>query len=83
MNRPLMTCGHSANAEHITPDGARVPCCCICDVETLAPPTVLDGRVSRCTYCRAEEPSKRSLPFFRYVPLREYDEHYCGCKGWD
>jgi len=28
-------------------------------------------------------PSSKELPFFRSKPDKEFDDHYCGCCGWD
>ena len=28
-------------------------------------------------------PSRPDLPFFRAKPDDAFDEHYCGCHGWD
>ncbi|WP_407310580.1 hypothetical protein [Desulfosporosinus sp. SB140] len=56
----------------------------------------LAGRKSRCTYfgrtfkhngrtvtCNSEVDSKFSLAFFEHKPKSKYDEHYCGCWGWN
>lgn len=31
----------------------------------------------------AVAPSSASLPFFKHQPEKEYDQHFCGCWGWD
>jgi len=80
---PMMKCGHAANAKTKT-DNGWVPSCCICgciEVDNDAPD--MAGRMARCVYCNAEEPSSSGLPFFKHLPDKEFDEFYCGCRGWD
>ena len=31
----------------------------------------------------AVAPSSTSLPFFSHRPDNEFDQHFCGCWGWD
>ncbi len=80
--KPLMACGHLANA--FVDEGK--PACAICGETTVS--TLLSGlemgdRVSRCVYCQKEVSSKPTLPFFKFSPKEKYDEHYCGCRGWN
>lgn len=80
MNKPLMKCGHVANAE--TSD--HKPCCVICncfDIAVSVPD--ISHRVACCSYCGATRPSSFDLPFFEYNPDLPYDSFYCGCGGWD
>jgi len=93
MTKPLMKCGHSANATN--QDGN--PVCAICigidaggTVVDEAPPD-LTGRIARCVYCKQEKPSSFDLPFFEYGGDKwkdldtgsPADWYYCGCRGWD
>ena len=86
MTKPLMKCGHSANATN--QDGN--PVCAICigidagaTVVDEAPPSLI-GRVAQCPYCRNKRPSSFDLAFFEYREGRhEFDSYYCGCRGWD
>lgn len=58
----------------------------------------LTGRRARCAYfgivvtsrydchgrnCNCIVPSTKSLAFFEYRPVDEYDSYYCGCRGFD
>ena len=43
----------------------------------------LTGRHAKCTYCGRIEPSTNALAFFQHHPKNDYDEYYCGCRGWD
>ena len=43
----------------------------------------LTGRHAKCTYCGRIAPSTNSLAFFCHHPKNDYDEYYCGCRGWD
>jgi hypothetical protein len=66
--KPLMKCGHTANA--IDADGN--PVCAICiginpgatKIDTKKPS--LDGRTARCSSCGRTTPSSYGLPFFEY-----------------
>lgn len=80
----MMKCGHAANAEN----GKGDPCCVICygivpgaDEIDDSPPS-LEGRMSKCCN-KSIVPSSPSLAFFKHYPDREFDSHYCGCRGWD
>ena len=83
--KPLMKCGHAANAV----DKNGNPCCAICAgftpnafiVDDSAPD--LTGRKARCMFCGAERDSSPELPFFEHKHDKEYDIFYCGCWGWD
>ena len=80
----LMKCGHSSNA--VTEDSK--PCCIICAPQKEAFEIDdrllnLNGREAQCTYCCKRTKSDINLPFFKYKPLYEFDEYYCGCKRWD
>ena len=92
-NKPMMKCGHVANA--VTADNQ--PACAICGCTELSEQeTDLTGRKARCVYygrrffhqgrmvtCTSEDKSSTSLPFFAHKPESDYDEYYCGCCGWD
>jgi len=88
MDKPLMECGHTANAK----DGDGNPVCVICIginqgatvVERVRPSLV--GRKARCGYyhtCGSERDSSFDLAFFEHKDDQEHDEFYCGCYGWD
>lgn len=88
--KPILECGHVANGRLI---GTDKPCCVIC-IDTgcagaediMVPQPKLVNRQAACTYCKRVEPSSKAfttLAFFQYLPAREYDDFYCGCRGWD
>ena len=88
MDKPMMKCGHAANAITM---GSNKPCCAICvgihqgAEEVDDNPPDLTGRMARCAYrnCQSKQKSITNLPFFESKPNEEYDEYYCGCRGWD
>lgn len=90
-NPPLMGCGHSANGTLKGRDGEPDrPACAICagivpGASIVVEKPSLEGRRSRCLYnpTASEVDSAWSLPFFSHRPENPYDEHYCGCMGWD
>lgn len=85
MSKPMMKCGHTANATYN--DGK--PCCIIClgidpgatQIANTMPDLIY--RMARCGYCGDTTPSSTNLPFFEYKPKQEYDSYYCGCGGRD
>lgn len=87
--RPVMLCGHVANARQ----GFRVVCreCFASDdtevrfqsVQVDTAKAELDGRRATCAQCGASEPSSLSLPNFQFEPDMTIDSFYDGCKGWD
>lgn len=83
--KPMMKCGHAANA--VDKDGN--PCCAICAGSTPDAFIVEDkeidltGRKAICSYCNTIVDSSLDLPFFEYRPDKEYDNFYDGCWGWD
>ena len=89
-SRPVMKCGHTANATtgESHKAGSRIPCCCICscyEVADVLPD--LTGRKARCSGGHIGEGgienSDTTLAFFKYCPDKPYDEYYCGCWGWN
>ncbi len=86
-DRPLMECGHTANAKDST--GKHVCAICI----GINPGAVLpvrdeclpdlEGRQAKCCYCKTQVKSSFRLPFFEYQAKAELDRYYCGCFGWD
>jgi hypothetical protein len=83
----MMKCGHAANAKD-TNTGA--PVCVICvgiypgATEVDDSPPDLTGRMAKCTYCKTTQPSDpEKRPFFEYRPNCEFDNYYCGCRGWE
>lgn len=79
MEKLLMKCGHTANAETSTGQ----PCCIICGCTEIMPKPDLTGRKARCSFCGKEVDSNYNLPFFEYRKDKDYDSYYCGCGGWD
>ena len=87
MDKLMMKCGHAANATN----GKGEPSCVICigihpGAEEIAETPVLANRKSHCAYymgCKTEKDSNTNLPFFQHKPDHEFDQHYCGCKGWN
>ena len=86
-DKPLMKCGHTANGTY---GDEHKPICVICygivlgatEVDYEANPD-LTGRKAKCSFCNTIVDSNYNLPFYSHKPEREYDEYYCGCKGWD
>lgn len=84
MDKPMMTCGHTANAYTLDANGKKIPVCVICDCVTIADNTPsLEGRLAECDDCGHKVPSDSNLPFFKYRPNQETDSYYDGCYGWD
>ena len=86
MGKPMMQCGHAANAK----DNQGNPCCVICaginpGAKTIATDLPdLDGRKAKCGYgCGSTRDSSTDLAFFEHRPDRECDKYYCGCQGWN
>jgi hypothetical protein len=82
--KPLMGCGHAANATRA--DGS--PVCVIClgivaGADTVVTAPSLEGRVARCWDCSRTVPSSTDLPFFEHRPDEAEDRYYSGCRGWD
>lgn len=76
--KPMLKCGHTANAV----DGEGKPACAICGCTEKGEEPFLAIRKARCE-CGKIVSSKMTLPFFRHCPDKEYDSYYCGCWGWD
>lgn len=87
--KPLMECGHTANA--VTQEGAPV---CIIDAGIVpgaytvaASEPDLTGRMMTCNGHRGsaprEVPSRAQAAFFKHQPDNECDSFYCGCWGWN
>lgn len=91
--KPLMMCGHTANATHKIPNNdntgyLNVHCCVICagvrkGYNIVKEKPDITGRKSLCSSCGKTTDSKWGLPFFEYRPNDEQDRHYDGCHGWD
>lgn len=83
--RPMMKCGHAANAV----DRGGKPCCVICvgihsgAEEIDDNPPSLTERMAECPYCSRKRASSADLAFFEHRPNRVTDSFYCGCRGWD
>lgn len=86
MNKPMMKCGHAANAIKM---GTNEPVCVICfgivaGADEIADSPDLTGRKARCAYGNhAIVDSSPDLAFFEHKPEKQMDEYYCGCHGWD
>lgn len=84
MSKPMMKCGHAANATN----GEGKPVCVICigikpgAIEVDTTPS-LAGRQAQCVYDKTICPSDSELPFFESTPDKPFDSFYCGCRGWD
>ena len=80
--KTIMQCGCAASGR-IKVAGEFVPGCvthfCTDVSETQ---TVSAGRLVMCMACGQTQPSSTSLAFFRGRPDQDYDNHYCGCRGW-
>jgi hypothetical protein len=91
MNKPMMSCGHTANGKkYLKGTQDKIPCCVICSCDELATEKPdLKGRLAVCMYGNAKGskcqpvPSKVTLPFFRHEPTKEVDSFFCGCRGFD
>ncbi len=83
--KPIMKCGHRANALNEAGKDVCVICAGICkgyDEVAEAQPD-LSKRQCKCTSCGRIVPSKNAVAFFEHRPDGEYDFDYCGCYGWD
>lgn len=87
MSKPMMMCGHAANATN----ALNEPACAICvgidagaEIVNDSPPD-LSGREAICSYgCKHSiRSSSTNLAFFEHRPQAQYDVYYCGCWGWD
>jgi len=79
MDRIMMSCNHVAHG--VNQNGQ--PTCVICFNTKVGESPNLEGRTAKCTYCKTTVKSDIKLPFFGYMPDREKDDYYCGCRGWD
>lgn len=97
-HKPLMECGHVANAYALLPVNEEytdqmqnsrngkiyVHSCVICDSDVIAEDqTMPDDRKAKCSLCGKVVDSSYDLAFFKYQPDKEYDDYYCGCEGWN
>lgn len=81
--KPVMACGHIANAIKSDEYGERIPVCSNCiKTNPSGAKEVADikGRVAQCSYCGTLAPSSPDLFGFLYTG-KEYDTYYDGCKG--
>lgn len=80
MNKPMMTCGHSANGKKAE---NKDPVCVICNCDEVAPSQDFSMRMAKCIYgCGSQANSSVNLPFFEHKPKEEFDIFYSGCRGW-
>ena len=86
MPKPMMKCGHQANAVRMP---GEIPCCAICSGITEDAliiddnPPDLTSRMAKCADCHRKKKSTDNLAFFRHQPDAPYDQFYCGCRGWN
>ena len=81
--KPMMSCGHIANS-YLKKDGEyKIPYCVMCDCTEIVEKPNLENRKAKCSDCKSIVDSNNSLAFFGHNPDEEYDEYYCGCRGWD
>lgn len=87
----IMKCGCAANAKCDKFQGVEYKpakeCCLhhMCFEEAEEQPNI-EGRFARCSYyrtCKTQVASNFNLAFFSYRPEKEFDDFFCGCKGWD
>ena len=67
MSKPMLACGHAANAR----DRDGNPTCAICigissGASVVVHTPSLSGREARCAYCGAAQPSNTDLAFFEF-----------------
>lgn len=68
-DKPLMTCGHTAQGYRKMDDKTFVPCCVICGVITQVlreDKPDLSNRKAKCCSEKTIKPSSYDLPFFEY-----------------
>lgn len=86
MDRPMMKCGHAAQARN---QHNKLVCGVCIGIDPGATviddtPPDLKNREAVCVYGGHKNvPSSSDLPFFEHRPHRETDGYYCGCFGWD
>lgn len=78
--KPLMKCGHAANAK--TDDGEWICALCVGDsraTEKLPPEWMpdLDGREAVCLVCGENQPSSLDLRLYQYRPHANRDTFVC------
>lgn len=96
MPKPMMKCGHAATGTNGDGNPSCVSCAGLDPgaSEVDESPPSLVGRAAQCPYCKRLGPSTTDLPFFEYLGPgsrhykckngpKEFDEFYCGCRGWD
>ncbi len=82
--RPMMACGHRANATRTWPDGRETDACVICAGDPRADQIVegpdLTNREAECAHCRKRVPSTQAVAFFEYRgPGSSEAEEKCRC----
>lgn len=77
----LFTCGHTSDSKLKIGNDYLWGCGkCWCTEEVKQKPDV-SHRTAKCL-CGSIQSSFK-LPMFDYRPKEEYDQYYCGCRGWD
>lgn len=77
--KPMMKCGHAANAESTAPDGKRVPSCAICGVIAQLVTPVLEGRSAQCAYFGKKHKQAGLRGGCECQKCRERPDHICRC----
>lgn len=83
--KPVMACGHRANATRTWPDGRQTDACVICAGDPQADQVVegpdLTARDAECSSCKKRVPSTKAVAFFEYrgpgAPIA-YETCRCG-----
>lgn len=79
LKKPIMTCGHAANA--IDYKGNHLCTICLCFEEKEV--DIDETRFAKCDMCGTKKQSSTNLPFFKLEEDKPCDSYYCGCRGWD
>lgn len=80
----FLKCGCTANAQLRKQDGTFVPSCIFHNCTEAIEAPSLEGRMMKCgSPCGKTKPSNLKAAFFQHRPDKEFDQFYCGCRGWD
>lgn len=89
MTKQLLKCGcypNSKTGPNLDIDSCVIHCCQEkAEVDPDEIVKVLASREATCSYCQKRVSSSmfHSLAFFSHRAHHQYDEYYCGCRGWD
>lgn len=83
--KQVMDCGNVNASSAFDEKGNEVKVCVMhglrCHIAEPQPD--LYNRKSKCNHCSTVETSTPLLAYYKYKPECEFDEHFCGCAGWD